>query len=35
MDALYIGITVVFFLLSWGLMKGCEVLGKDKRGEKS
>jgi len=35
MDFLYIGIVVVFFLLTWGLAKGCEVLGEQKSSEKS
>jgi hypothetical protein len=25
-DIIYIGITVVFFILTWGLLKMCEVL---------
>jgi hypothetical protein len=31
-DIIYIGITVLFFILTWGLMKVCEVLGDDKSG---
>ena len=34
-DILYIGITVVFFALTWGLMKICESLGKQDPGERS
>ena len=25
-DIIYIGVTVVFFILTWGLLKMCEVL---------
>ncbi len=25
-DIIYIGVTVVFFILTWGLLKICEVL---------
>jgi hypothetical protein len=25
-DIIYIGVTIVFFVLSWGLLKMCEVL---------
>jgi hypothetical protein len=25
-DIIYIGVTVVFFVLTWGLLKMCEVL---------
>jgi hypothetical protein len=25
-DIIYIGITVVFFVLTWGLLKMCEIL---------
>ena len=32
-DMLYIGITIVFFALTWGLMKMCEGLGEHKSGE--
>lgn len=31
-DLIYIGITVVFFIFTWGLMKMCEVLGEKKSG---
>jgi hypothetical protein len=34
-DIIYIGITILFFILTWGLMKMCEVLGENKTGEKS
>jgi hypothetical protein len=33
MDIIYIGIVVVFFVLTWGLMKMCENLGEHKSGE--
>jgi len=31
-DLIYIGIAVVLFILTWGLLKMCEVLGKEKSG---
>jgi hypothetical protein len=31
-DLIYIGITVAFFILTWGLMKMCEVLSDEKSG---
>jgi hypothetical protein len=31
-DLIYIGIAIVFFILTWGLMKMCEVLGDEKSG---
>lgn len=34
-DIIYICIAVVFFLLTWGLMKMCEFLGENKTGGKS
>jgi hypothetical protein len=34
MDIFYIAVIVVFFLLSWGLMKVCDVLGNFDSGEK-
>jgi len=34
MDILYLGIVVVFFALTWGLMKMCESLGEHKSGER-
>ena len=35
MDIIYLGIVVAFFVLTWGIMKVCEVLGKEKSGDKS
>jgi hypothetical protein len=35
MDILYIGIVLVFFVLTWGLLKLCDLLGENKTGEKS
>ena len=35
MDILYLGIVVAFFVLTWGLMKACELLGKQQSGDKS
>ncbi|HEY6191576.1 MAG TPA: potassium ABC transporter ATPase [Bacteroidota bacterium] len=35
MDILYIGIVLVFFLLTWGLLKGCDLLGEEKSGDRS
>ena len=35
MDIIYLGVVVAFFLLTWGLMKACEILGQQKSGEKS
>ena len=32
-DLMYIGIVVVSFLLTWGLMRLCEILGEFKSGE--
>ena len=34
MDVLYVGIVIVFFVLTWGLMKLCENLGEQKSGER-
>jgi hypothetical protein len=34
MDIIYIGIVLVFFLLTWGLMKVCDVLGEHKTGNR-
>jgi hypothetical protein len=31
-DILYLGIAVVLFILTWGLLKMCEVLGEEKSG---
>jgi hypothetical protein len=33
MDIIYVGIVVVFFVLTWGLLKVCEVLGQSKSGD--
>lgn len=33
-DIIYIGIAILFFILTWGLMKMCEFLGENKTGEK-
>lgn len=35
MDIIYVGIAVVFFLLTWGLMRMCEVLDEQKSGGRS
>lgn len=35
MDIIYVGLVVAFFLLTWGLMKVCEVLGEQQTGGKS
>lgn len=35
MDVVYLAIAIAFFALTWGLMRMCEVLQKDKSGEKS
>jgi hypothetical protein len=35
MDIIYIGIVVAFFLLTWGIMKACELLWDEKSGGKS
>ena len=34
MDFFYLAVAVVFFLLTWGLMKVCDVLGNFDSGEK-
>lgn len=34
MDIVYVGITVAFFALTWGLMRMCENLGKQDGGER-
>ena len=34
-DIIYIGIAILFFILTWGLTKMCEILGENKTGEKS
>ncbi len=33
MDLIYLGITVLFFAATWGLMKLCEILDEHKSGE--
>ena len=33
-DIIYIGTAILFFILTWGLMKMCEALGENKTGEK-
>lgn len=35
MDIIYIGIVIAFFLLTWGLMKACDVLGEQKTGDRT
>ena len=35
MDIIYIAIVFAFFILTWGLMKMCDVLGEQKKGDKS
>ena len=35
MDIIYLVIVAVFFALTWGLMKACEALGKQKSGDQS
>lgn len=35
MDLLYIGVAVLFFALTWGLLKGCEILGGGEEAKKS
>jgi hypothetical protein len=34
MDIIYIGIVIALFLLTWGLMKVCDVLGEQKTGDR-
>ena len=34
MDALYVGVVVIFFLLTLGLVAMCERLGREKSGGK-
>ena len=31
-DMIYIGIAAVLFILTWGLLKMCEILGEEKSG---
>lgn len=33
MDIIYLGIAVLFFVATWGLMKLCEILAEHKSGE--
>jgi hypothetical protein len=35
MDFVYLGTVVAFFVLTWGVMKVCEVLQEDKSGDHS
>ena len=35
MDVLYLGTVVVFFALTWGIVKMCEVLQRNKSGDNS
>jgi hypothetical protein len=35
MDLMYLGITVLFFVATWGLMKLCDMLDDHKSGEQS
>lgn len=35
MDLIYLSITILFFVATWGLMKLCETLGEHKSGEQS
>jgi hypothetical protein len=35
MDILYIAIALAFFLLTWGLLKACELLGEEKPGDRT
>ena len=35
MDLFYLGVVVVFFALTWSLMKLCEVLQRDNSGGNS
>jgi len=35
LDILYVGMTAVFFALTWALVKMCESLGKQGSGERS
>ncbi len=34
-DIIYLGIAVLFFRSTWGLMKLCEILDEHKSGERS
>ena len=35
MDIIYIGIVAAFSVLTWGLMKMCDVLGEQEKGEQT
>lgn len=35
MDIIYLAIIVAFFLLTWGLMRLCELLGQTRSGERT
>jgi hypothetical protein len=35
MDLMYVGIVVVFFAATWGLLKVCDILGEQKSGDRS
>ena len=35
MDVLYLGTVVVFFAVTWGIMKMCDVLRGDRSGDNS
>jgi hypothetical protein len=32
MDAVYIGISIAFFAITWGILKMCDILQKDGSG---
>ncbi|MGD0338516.1 MAG: potassium ABC transporter ATPase [Bacteroidota bacterium] len=34
MDIIYLAVIIIFFLLTWGLMRLCEKLGQNTSGEK-
>ena len=34
MDIIYICIAIAFFILTWGLMKACDILGEQKTGDR-
>lgn len=35
MDFIYLGVIVLFFLSSWGIMKLCDVLHETKSGDRT
>jgi hypothetical protein len=35
MDAVYIGTIALFFAMTWGILKMCEALHRDRTGEKA